>query len=54
MMSTQNDIYDDGDLTLIVGLEEVRFKVSRVAISLTSPVWRAMVSGGFVENFFLR
>lgn len=50
MMSTQNDIYDDGDLTLIVGPEEVRFKVSRVAISLASPVWKAMVSGGFAES----
>lgn len=49
-MSTNNDIYDDGDLTLIVGENETHFRVSKVALCLASPVWRAMVSGEFVES----
>lgn len=38
-----------GDLTLIVGPKSRRFLVSKVALRLASPVFRAMFTGKFVE-----
>jgi hypothetical protein len=44
-------IDSDGDLQLIVGTSEaaVTFRVSRVAMRLASPVWKAMLTGRFAE-----
>jgi hypothetical protein len=41
----------DGDLTLIVGSDEntKRFRVSRHALRLASPVFKAMLTGRFLE-----
>ena len=51
-MSSIVDIDPDGDLVLIVGSPDAtvaRFRVSRFALRLASPVWKAMFCGSFAE-----
>lgn len=38
-----------GEVTLLIGNEERRFRVSRCAMRLGSPVWKKMFSGHFAE-----
>jgi hypothetical protein len=44
------ELDDCADLTLIVGADGVRFKVSSFAMRMSSPVWKAMLTGPFIES----
>lgn len=47
---TSEAIDADGDLTLVVGSDAItRFRVSKVAMRLASPVWKIMLTGRFAE-----
>ena len=48
-MSTRENIDPDGDLVLAVGPKGQEFKVSRVALRLASPVFKAMLTSRFAE-----
>ena len=54
-MPAIEDIDPEGDLVLHVGAEfgyvprPARFRVSRVALRLASPVWKVMFTGKFAE-----
>jgi hypothetical protein len=39
-----------GDLTLIVGNDRIRFKVSSSAIRMSCPAWNAMLTGPYIES----
>ena len=46
VMSTTEEIDPLGDLVLVVGSDPIRrFRVSRVALRLATPVWKAMLTG---------
>jgi hypothetical protein len=47
---TSQALDDYVDLTLIVGTDGVRFKISSHAMWMSSPVWKAMLTGPFKES----
>jgi hypothetical protein len=50
-MVLNQDIDPNGDLILIVGPDQIRFKVARAVCRLACPSWNAMFSGRFVEGY---
>ena len=44
---TTEEVYADGDLILVVGAQSTRFRVSKLALCLASPVWKVMLTGKF-------
>ncbi len=49
--SSDDGVFDErGDLTLIVGADQVTFKVCSRALARSSPVWEALLYGPFAEG----